>query len=135
MPAQVLPWALRPGRKQSSVQFALDWSRVGVLAHRRPTQTVRHCAAHLFCGAADLLQLDHKALLARKRLAPQLIQTWRTFWRNTRCHTTLKPLCWNRSGGNRRLHGMQGVSGSSPLGSISSDSLCRKGSFCRPGNR
>jgi hypothetical protein len=43
----------------------------------------------------------------------------RTVWRKTRCHKPTNPLQRNELRRNIALHGMQGGSGSSPLGSIS----------------
>ena len=61
-------------------------------------------------------------------------QHWCRVWCKTKCNKL--PECMQRSHSQpySPLHGMQGVSGSSPLGSITSDSLRRKGSFCCTGS-
>ena len=53
----------------------------------------------------------------------------RTIPLKTQCNNHPTPLQQNGSEPYVLLHGMQGVSGSNPLGSIPSDSLCCKGSF------
>ena len=59
---------------------------------------------------------------------------WCTIWCKTKCNKLSNPLQCSSSQPHSSLHGMQGVSGSSPLGSITSDSLRRRGSFCCTGS-
>ena len=61
---------------------------------------------------------DARAFSAASRRALAATTIWRRIWRKTSCNKLAKPLHRNGFQSQVPLHGMQGVSGSNPLGSI-----------------
>ena len=97
----------------SSIQVGLVTA--SVLQARGATQILCRPASLWSRGAADVLQQDPRHANKPDR---ECFKPWCTVWCITRCNQPLEPLQHSRSERQRPLHGMQGVSGSNPLGSI-----------------